>query len=340
MTGALRVGVVGAGGRGTSVATRFDDHPAMRVTAIADVSDGNRRTAGDRLDVGTDAQYADYERMLSVESLDATIIATPHTLHYEQVLAAFQAGLDVFCEKPLTADLGRATTLTERAETGENVLMVGYKYHLDPIYRVGRERWAQGERTPSLITAEVMQDWIDIAAGGWRTDPELSGGGMLYDTGSHLVDVILWMTGLTPTHVTAAMTYHDPARRVDVRSALTIEFAEGAVASLGIDGSHVRGRTNAVHVADDGGRLHISDGVDGDDTAATLTDADGTRTTPHPETTPESQAGAFAAAVLEGAAPPATARDALRATAVTEACYEAADSGAQTAVDLPDTLAD
>jgi len=339
MTGPLRVGVIGAGGRGTSVADDFDDHPDMGITALADISEETRDTAGDRLDVGTDSQYEAYEDILARESLDAVIVATPHTLHYEQVLAAFDAGLDVFCEKPLTTDLDRATDLARHAESGENVLMVGYKYHVDPIYRVGRERWAEGDHVPSLITAEVMQDWIGGAATGWRTDPELSGGGMLYDTGNHLVDAILWMTDLTPTHVTAAMTWHDPARRVDLRSALTIEFAEGAVASLGIDGTHVRGRTNAVHIGDDGGRLRVSDGVNEEGTAI-LVDADGTRTTPDPATTPGSQADAFAAAVLEGAAPPATAGDALRATAVTEACYEAARSGEQTAVDVPDPPAD
>jgi len=192
----------------------------MRVTALADISEKAQRAAGDQFDVDEEARYSEYERLLDTEPLDAVIIATPHALHYEQVLAAFDAGIDVFCEKPLTVDRDQAATLAGRAETGDRVLAVGYKYHLDPIYRAGRERWAEGERTPSLLTAEVMQDWIGVAADTWRADPGLSGGGMLYDTGSHLLDAILWMTGLTPTDVTATMTWHDDDRRVDLSDSL------------------------------------------------------------------------------------------------------------------------
>ena len=73
------------------------------------------------------------------------------------------------------------------------------------------------------------------AAGTWRQDPKLSCGGQLNDSGSHVVDMLLWCTGLQATEVFAQINNYD--RQVDVDSAVTVRFTNGAIGNVTVLGS-------------------------------------------------------------------------------------------------------
>ena len=319
----LRVGVVGGGYIGTTVGAEFRAHENARVAAVVDVDEGALADVGDALGVDRGARYGDYRAMLDAEPLDAVLIGTPHTLHYDQIRAAFDRGLHVLCDKPLTTDLGEARDLVARNDARAETLMVGYQRHLYPAFVRARELWARADREPRWITAEVGQDWVDRFEGTWRQEPSLSGGGYLYDTGSHLLDCVLWSTGLTPAAVSAEMRFLDDAERVDGRATVTVRFAEGATASFSLSGEtpcmreHVRMWDEQGGVALDARDWEPSEYVEIDDGSGEYRprlDRDARPT----------KAGAFLDAVATGEAPVATARDGLRVTAVTEAAYESA----------------
>ncbi len=336
----LRVGVVGGGFIGTTVGGEFNDLQDATVVALADVSDEAREEAGEQLAVSPAKQYKSYESMLDGESLDAILIGTPHTLHYEQVTAALDRGLHVLCDKPLTTDLDRARDLRDRARNGDEVLMVGYQRHLNPAFIDARERWADSDLTPEWISAEVSQDWIDRFEETWRRNPELSGGGYLYDTGSHLLDAILWTTGLTPTAVSARMTYVDDEQRVDNWADLTIEFEEGARASVTTYGETPAVREH-IHIWDEEGAIYLT-GREWEPRQLAEVDVESTDHVPFIDPRDrQSKAAAFVEAIREGTQPAATAQDGLRVTAVTEAAYEsAARDGAWVDLDPKDTVID
>jgi predicted dehydrogenase len=321
----LRVGVIGGGYIGTTVGAEFYATPLAEVAAIADVNESTLADAGRLLAVQAAHQYTDYETMLAGEDLDAVLVGTPHTFHYEQVRTGLEAGLDVLCDKPLTTDLEQARELVELAEAGDEVLMVGYQRHLNPAYRRARERW-RADSTPRFVTAEITQNWANRHEGTWRTDPELSGGGYLYDTGSHLLDALLWTTGLTPSHVRAEMEFADDDRRVDTRTAMTIDFENGAVAtvSLWADAPCVR---EHFHAWDEDGAIYL-EGRQWERRTLKIVESDSTTSVPYfnPSDQP-TKAEAFVEAVHRDIEPPATARDALAVTAVSEAAYESARTG-------------
>ena len=338
----LRVGLVGAGFIGTRVGTEFARHPAARVVAVADVSESARTDAGDLFDA-SDALYESYETMLDGETLDAVLVGTPHTLHYEQVTAALDRDLHVLCDKPLTTDLDDARDLHERAEAGDRVVMVGYQRHLNPAFRRARDRWAASDADPQWLTAEVVQNWADRFRGTWRLDPSLSGGGFLYDTGSHLLDAVLWTTGLRPTAVSAHMeavddTGHDLSddarRRVDERAELSVRFENGATATVATYGAAPCVREH-IHVWDDDGATYL-DGREWDYREFTELDAENGEHSPYVDNAAQrGKAEAFVDAVRGDADNPATTWDGVRVTAVTEAAYEsAAADGAWVDVEL------
>jgi predicted dehydrogenase len=328
----LRVGVIGGGYIGTTVGRLFEQDPRSTVTALADIDPETRRTAGESLYVGEGSQYDDYAEMLDAERLDAVLVGTPHTLHYEQITAAMDRGLHVFCDKPLATDLADARELAERAESSDRVLMVGYQRHLNPAFVRARERW-QGDLEPQFVSAEITQDWISRFEDTWRTDPDLSGGGNLYDTGSHLVDGVLWTTGLVPEAVSAEMVFADAESRVDQRAILTVEFRNGAHGTISVhsDAPCVR---EHVHVWDAEGAVYL-EGRQWEQREISRVEPDSTTVIPYLDRDQQrTKAEAFVDCVQTDETPPATPRDALAVTALTEAAYESARSGERVEVEL------
>lgn len=330
-----RMAILGTGGLGMMLGQQVR-RSQSELVAVADVSDESRARAGDEFDIPPEARYETLDDLLDSETLDALVIATPHTLHYDQIIEALDRDVHVLCEKPLVTDLDRARHLHQRAQESDTVLMVGYQRHLEPEFRYARERWADGDSTPTFISAEITEDWLDGNIGTWRVDPSLSGGGFFYDTGNHVIDAILWTTGLTPETVSADMEFH--AEDIDIRGNITLEFEEGPTAHISCHADVPR-VTERLSGWDSDGSLRIT-GREWGTRSLTVVREDGSEVDPYiPErdsayVSQRTKLEAFEEAIAGEAPPPATTADALRATAVTDAVYESGRTGETVSVDL------
>ena len=324
-TPSLRVGVVGLGYIGTFVGGQLHRHPGATVTAVCDLDEEIRADVGARFGVDADRRYAAHDRMFAEAPLDAVLIGTPHTLHYEQVIDALEADLHVYCDKPLTTDLEQARDLVARDDRSDRTLMVGYQRHLQRAFQRARSRWDDGGE-PTWLTASITQGWIEDSLETWRLEPSLSGGGFLYDTGSHVLDAVLWTTGLEPVSVAASMDFHDDERRIDRRAHLDVAFESGATGTFSFDGDAAAVREH-IHLWDEDGAVYL-EGKEWGSREVTYVEADSAEYVPYDDHRAERSRGdAFVESVRDGREPPATARDALRVTALTEAAYEAARTG-------------
>jgi len=218
----IEIGLIGIGGLGYLQAKTYADVEEVTLTAAADISADARDLADEQFDIPA---YEDYREMLSehANELDAVSIVTPHTLHYEQARACLEWDLNVLLEKPMVTEIEHAEDLVERAADRDLVLQVGYQRHFHPAYKEIRRIIGSG-RIGDLhsMSCFLGQDWIDPQLGTWRTNPVLSGGGQLYDSGSHLMDVLLWTTDADPVSVSAQMEFHEP--EIDVNSSLSIRL--------------------------------------------------------------------------------------------------------------------
>ena len=323
---AVRLGAVGLGGLGSIELGIYAEMDDVEVVAGADVSEGAREAFADAY--GAPA-YESHDEMLARHDLDAVSIVTPHTLHYEQAMACFEAGADVFLEKPMVTGVENAVDLVETAREQGRVLQVGYQRHFDPLFQELKRVVTSGRIGQiHAASAYLGQDWIEIQRGTWRTDPDLSGGGQLYDSGSHLLDALLWSLDATPGTV-AAVT-DDRGEAVDVNSALalTLDREEGPVtASVGVVGDGTNGDPDEGmviwgtdgHVRYEDGRLTVfEDGVtyegdvSGDRDFTTLT---------------RRKLSDFVRSVEDRTDPAVPGSFGLRVTALTESAYEAAETG-------------
>lgn len=231
----LRIGFVGAGGMGNHHAREVLRREEARPVAVCDPSSGARERLLGTLGAASEGvkAFSDLREMLGAVPMDAVVITTPHTQHGEHVRACLEAGLHVLVEKPMTTTAGDARELIALAEKQGKVLATAYQRHGDGKFIKARELVQSGAiGEVRLVHVIIAQDCLDIFRPGasWRADPALSGGGHFMDTGSHINDMLLWITGLEPQRVMAFINREGTL--VDVLTAVAVEFTNGAVGNL------------------------------------------------------------------------------------------------------------
>ena len=155
-------------------------------------------------------------------------------------MAALDKGLHVLTEKPMVCSVDHAHQVIEKAKEVGKILMVSYQRHLGAQYRYVRNQIMAGELGEiQFISALQDQKWYQGTMGLWRQQLALSGGGQLNDSGSHLLDIMLWMTGLEVAEVQAYMEYFES--EVDINSALSIRFRGGAMGTVSVVGNSPTG---------------------------------------------------------------------------------------------------
>jgi predicted dehydrogenase len=232
-----RIIAIGLGGLGYATLDALDSLEEFEVVAGADIAVEPRERFRENFDAPA---YESFETALAEhgDDADAAAITTPHALHTEHVLSCFEYDLHVHVEKPLTVGVEEATRLVDEAKQRGLVLQVGYQRHFHPGLREVK-RLIDSGRIGDIhsVTAYLSQPWLS-AAEGWRGDPEMSGGGQLYDSGSHLLDAVLWLTDSKPRTVAAVID--DWGYDVDINSSVsaTLESENGrpVTASIGVSG--------------------------------------------------------------------------------------------------------
>ncbi len=233
----IRVGFIGCGGNASGHLGRVLDIPEAEVVALCDVDQASLQRAKERNSQAAELpEFTHYQEMLEQVELDAVEISTPHTLHFEQIMAALDKGLHVLTEKPMVCTVDHARQVIAKAEETDKLVMISYQRHLQAQYRYVRNQIAAGELGDiQFISALQDQKWYQGTIGLWRQQMALSGGGQLNDSGSHLLDIVLWMTGLEVAEVQAYMEYLDS--EVDINSALSLRFGNGALGTIAVVGN-------------------------------------------------------------------------------------------------------
>lgn len=238
MAQTVRIGFIGCGGMARAHMKNIEAHVAeAKIVALCDPSDEQIQQCFEAFPKLRGLPvFQNYQEMLEKVPMDAVAIITPHAQHFQQAMDALDKGLHVLVEKPMVCQTEHARILVNRFRETGKVGLVAYQRHYSPPFRFIKQTIAEGKvGEVQFISALQCQGWYKGTMGTWRQDPELSGGGQLNDSGSHLVDIILWTTGLTAQTVTAFIEYFDS--KVDINSALSIRFHNGALGNLSVVGN-------------------------------------------------------------------------------------------------------
>ena len=190
----LKVGLIGAGWMGKAHAMSyrtarlaFDGRPAA--AALEVVADANEEIAARAAaEMGFRRHARDWREVVEDPSIDIVDITTPNDLHFDIAMAAIAAGKHIWCEKPLTNDVGTSFEMAEAAEKAGITTMVGFNYIKNPVQILARRLIEDGEiGSVTYYRGLFNSDFLgrpDIPH-SWRNDKARAGSGVIGDVGAH-----------------------------------------------------------------------------------------------------------------------------------------------------------
>jgi predicted dehydrogenase len=215
---------------GTGLATRLHSKTLRAVAPRVErwyASRDPSRAAAASVRFGGAGHFGSYEAALAAPGIEVALIALPPALHLEWTLRALEAGKHVIVEKPPFLNSGDFARAVAAADRAGRQLLVAENYFYKPLARLLRNVIASG------ALGEVRFLHLNALKGqptsDWRDDASVAGGGALFEGGIHWVS-LLANIGLTPVRSRAARV--GPAGGLERNTLVTIEYAEGAVATL------------------------------------------------------------------------------------------------------------
>ncbi len=259
----ITLGFIGTGKQGGGLLHNFLNQPNTQVLAVCDVDTTRRehfrKVVDDfyRIKGNTDykgcAEFKDYRELLARKDIDAVVIATPDHWHALNVVAACEAGKDIYCEKPLSLTIYEARAMVNAVRKNERVFQTGSMQRSSKEFRKACELVRNGRlgkiqqvivdvggpSVPCDLPEEPMEpglDW-DMWLGpapmrpynsvlsprgvhdhfpNWRSYREYSGGGMT-DWGAHHFDIAQWGLGMDDSGPVEIIPPDDPKATKGVR---------------------------------------------------------------------------------------------------------------------------
>jgi len=228
----IRVGLIGAGGRGRGLLEDFLAQPDVSVVSVCDVHRPNLDQAA-AMSKAQVAKHADFRRVLDDREIDAVIVATPDHWHAIQTILACEAGKDVYVEKPLSLRIAEGRRMVNAARKHGRVVQTGSQQRSGAHYARAVELVRSGKLgTVSHVSAGFIRnampgylaerkdsvpeglDW-DMWLGPAPHRPFLPlpplhhfrwfwdySGGQMTNFGAHDLDIVRWVMNVkAPTHV-------------------------------------------------------------------------------------------------------------------------------------------
>ena len=272
-------------------------------------------------------------QLLLDEKIEAIAIASPDYRHASETIAALKSGKHVFCEKPMSERLSSALAMSREARRVDRRLAIGFHLRMRPSMRRAREILKDG------IIGRVNLIELDWSIGGpgqtalpplpahraWREDPRLTAGGALAARGSHLIDLVRFLTGQEVGLVSAQASFSHDGIDLSFSSIMDVGGTTAIVHSSKTEPYP----DNTVTLHGDLGRITLTDALDpSSEETLTLRTTDGDQTEAFRADDPyRLEIDSFAAMIRDEDTDLATAADGLASMAVMEAIKRAYGTG-------------
>ncbi len=343
----LRVGIVGCGMISRNHLAAFSALETVELVGVCDVDLARARSTADAWSIGA---AVDSVSALLALGLDIVSVCTPHPTHEAVVLEAAAAGVHVLCEKPIAIDLAAAERMAAACDSAGVRLGVLFQRRFWPAAQ--RIRAAIDDGTlgvPVLGHASVLlhRDPSYYAKDTWRGTWKTDGGGVLMTQAIHYIDLLQWYMGSISEVYGAINTFkHRGNIEVEDSATAVLKFTSGGMATISASTAATPSLGVQIRITGStGATAELSEFPEGTDGRVTIMAAGGTvdSTAVHPagaepnvelsaingQLIPHhaSQLRDFVTAVLHGADPAITGRDANNALRILLAVYESARSG-------------
>jgi predicted dehydrogenase len=189
----LRFGLIGAGGISASwsqaIAALAD---VVRLVAVADV-EGERATRLAAAHAGAQG-FSSVRQMVLETELDAVVICSPPCFHHEQTCELVRRGVHVLCEKPLALTVKSARDMQAEAARAGVCFTMASKFRFVPDVIEARRLVQSGAIGDVILFENQFTSLVDMSQ-RWNSRPDISGGGVLIDNGTHSLDIMRYFLG-------------------------------------------------------------------------------------------------------------------------------------------------
>lgn len=200
----IRVGFIGYGGIGRVHALAYRAIPfyyglSADSIQLAAVATGREETAKQAAaEIGCDVFTGDYRRLLARDDIDVVDICTPNHVHQEIALAAAKAGKHIYCEKPMAMNAAEAQSMAQAVEAAGVKAQMTFNFRFFPAITRAKQLMRAGfvGRVFSFRGRYHRSSYISADKPlSWRLQREMTGGGALFDLGSHILDLLVYLLG-------------------------------------------------------------------------------------------------------------------------------------------------
>jgi predicted dehydrogenase len=193
----VRLGVIGTGEFAEVChLPGLKSHPQAEVVALCGHTHEHTQLLADRFSIPE--VYTDYSELCRRDDLDGVTIVTANSFHAEQAITALSHGKHVFCEKPLGINIPEVKEMVRAAEESGKVHQVGFTFRYGYAVQELRRRVQEGDVGKPFYVRIQYDSWDGLRPDwkvGWRQRTALTGGGLLFDLGSHLFDIVHFVLG-------------------------------------------------------------------------------------------------------------------------------------------------
>lgn len=212
------------------------------MVALADTNRDRLSILKKKFDLKDVLATTDYHEILNRPEVDAVMILTPPSSHAEIIMNAINAGKNIFCEKPLALTVDEGVKILQTLSNKNIKLMVGFNYRFIPHFAKMKRFVKKGSigRIVAATTHFFSRIERPASISGFQFKSEM-GGGALFETGCHHIDLLRWMMGEVKA-VQAIIWKSVSSLPIDDNALVVLEFASGAKGSV-----HVSWSTPKLH---------------------------------------------------------------------------------------------
>lgn len=188
---AVSLGLVGAGRIASTYAEILADSQVARVVGVADPVPEAARAAAERLGCPS---FSSHEQLAEATAPDAVVVCSPPATHVEIGTWFLDRGIAVLCEKPFAIDEAGARALQDAADRNATVVTMAAKFRFAEDVVKAKHILESGVLGDVILFENAFTSRVDMS-GRWNADPEVAGGGVLIDNGTHSVDIVRYFLG-------------------------------------------------------------------------------------------------------------------------------------------------
>ena len=241
----IKIGIIGIGRMGQihldNLMQKFSE---VEVVAISDINEEARQWA-EKYTISK--FYSDYQDLISDQEVNTVVICSPTNQHAENIIAAAQAGKNIFCEKPMDLSIQTATKVLQIVEKAGVKFMLGFNRRFDPNFMKIKGLIEEGKVGDPQIVKITSRDPAPPPI-----DYIKSSGGMFLDMTIHDFDMARFMVSSKVISIFAVgRNIVDPNIGIagDIDTAVvTITFDSGAIATIDNSRQAVYGYDQRVEV--------------------------------------------------------------------------------------------